>query len=167
MANPILANPFLANPFFCVVVVGFRVGYCSVLFVFACLLCVRCCVWAGRARTRQPENSKRAHLRAPALQTPPKFHERTPSERKKKENCGGRREKKARNFGPPTLLGPTFSGSHPSGPHNFGPSLWALGGAYTFRAPPFGPHHDTNNIGQKIGLDWTKKDWRERERDRP
>ena len=31
--------------------------------------------------------------------TPTKFHERTPRERKKNENCGGRREKKERNFG--------------------------------------------------------------------
>ena len=31
--------------------------------------------------------------------TPPKFNERTPRERKKNENCGGRREKKERNFG--------------------------------------------------------------------
>ena len=31
---------------------------------------------AAGARTRQPENSKRAHLSAPALQTPPKFHEK-------------------------------------------------------------------------------------------
>ena len=45
LANPILANPFLANPFFvCVVVVGFGVGKCSQLFVFACLLCVCVCV---------------------------------------------------------------------------------------------------------------------------
>ena len=31
---------------------------------------------AAGARTRQPENSERAHLSAPALQTPPKFHEK-------------------------------------------------------------------------------------------
>ena len=36
-----------------------------------------------RGFTRQPENSKRAYLSVPALQTPPKFHERTPRERKK------------------------------------------------------------------------------------
>ena len=54
------------------------------------------------------DNPKRAHFRAPALPTPPKFHERTPRERKKKENCGGRREEKARNFAPPTLRGPTL-----------------------------------------------------------
>ena len=33
--------------------------------------------------TRQPENSKREHVRAPALQTPPNIHEKTPRERKK------------------------------------------------------------------------------------
>ena len=31
-----------------------------------------------RALTRQPENSERSHLRVLALQTPPKFHEKTP-----------------------------------------------------------------------------------------
>ena len=67
--------------------------------------------------------SKRAHFRAPALQTPPKFHERTPRERKKNENCGGRREKKARNFGPPTLRGSTLLGSTLRGPTLRGPTL--------------------------------------------
>ena len=57
--------------------------------------------------TQQPENSKRAHLRVPALQTPPKFHENTPRETQKERNGGGR-GKKARNFGPPTLRGPTL-----------------------------------------------------------
>ena len=36
-----------------------------------------------RGFTRQPENSKRAHFREPALQTPPKFHEKTPKRGKK------------------------------------------------------------------------------------
>ena len=31
--------------------------------------------------------------------TPTTFNEKTPRERKKNENCGGRREKKERNFG--------------------------------------------------------------------
>ena len=91
---------------------------------------------AAGARTRQPKNSKRAHFRAPAFQTPPKFH----------ENCGGKREKKAQNFWAPhpsgstlrgstlrgstlrgstlrgpTLRGPTLRGPHPSGPHPSGP----------------------------------------------
>ena len=59
--------------------------------------------WAAGARTRQPENSKRAHLSAPALQTPPKFHEKTPKEGRKERIFRREREKKARNFGPPTL----------------------------------------------------------------
>ena len=51
---------------------------------------------------------KRAHLRVPALQTPPDFHEKTPRERKdtrrpqskkkKRENGAGRGKKKARKF---------------------------------------------------------------------
>ena len=75
----------------------------------------------SQRRTRQPKNSKRAHFRAPALQTPPKFHERTPRERKKKENCG-RGEKKREILGPPPF------GPHPSGPSPFG--------APQFGAPP-------------------------------
>ena len=38
-----------------------------------------------RSFTRQPENSKRAHLRVPALQTPPKFHEETPERERGKK----------------------------------------------------------------------------------
>ena len=45
---------------------------------------------AGKGFTRRPENSERAHLRAPALQTPP---EKTPK-RGKEENCGRRGLKK-------------------------------------------------------------------------
>ena len=37
---------------------------------------------------------KRAHFRAPALQTPPKFNERTPTEKQKEQKWGGRGEKK-------------------------------------------------------------------------
>ena len=86
----------------------------------------------------------------PALQTPPKFHEKTPRERQKERNWGREKEKKARNFGPPTLRGPTlraptFSGfgPHPSAPH------------------PSGLHHDThqiqNWIGQNFGQNWRGK----------
>ena len=71
--------------------------------------------------TREP---KRAHLTPPALQTPPKFHEKTPRERQKDRTWGGEREKKTQNFWPPhpsgpppfgapTLLCPTFSGFWP------------------------------------------------------
>ena len=62
---------------------------------------------AAGARTRQPENSKRAHFRVPALQTPPKFHEKTPRETQKERNGGGTGKKKREILGP--LRGPTFS----------------------------------------------------------
>ena len=89
---------------------------------------------AAGARTRQPENSKRAHLRVPALQTPPKFHEKDKREGKKNKNCG-RRGKKKRE-----ILGPHPSGLHPSGLHPSGlhPSGLHPLGAPTLRAPPFG-----------------------------
>ena len=55
---------------------------------------------AAGARTRQRENSKRAHFRVPAFK---KTHQNStkgpPRERRKKEICGGRGKKKARNFG--------------------------------------------------------------------
>ena len=65
---------------------------------------------AAGARTRQPENSKRAHLSAPALQTPPKFHEKTPREGKKERIFRRDREKKSAKFRAPTLRTPTLRG---------------------------------------------------------
>ena len=72
--------------------------------------------------TRQPENSKRAHLSAPTLQTPPKFHEKTPEREEKNEFCGGRGKKKREILGLPPFGPPPF-GPHPSGPH----WIWAPG----------------------------------------
>ena len=64
-------------------------------------------LWGRRTSYTQPENSKRAHLKGPALLTTSKFHEKTPKER---SELAGR----ARNFGSPT---PPFCASrHPSGP---------------------------------------------------
>ena len=108
-----------------------------------------CCVKPQRLRgrrgfTRQPENSKRAHLSVPALQTPPKFNEKTPREGRKERMLRREREKKARNFGPPTLRAPTLRappfGPHPSGPH---PSGKQPSGPPHFWPPLFlgwGPH---------------------------
>ena len=65
--------------------------------------------WGRRGFTRQPESPKRAHLSAPALQTPPKFNEKDQQEREEKnEFCGGRGQKKRE------ILGPQSSGNHPS-----------------------------------------------------
>ena len=46
-------------------------------------VCALLC-FGGPAGASQPENSKRAHLRVPALQMPPKFHERTPQREEKR-----------------------------------------------------------------------------------
>ena len=82
--------------------------------------------------------SKRAHLSAPALQTPPKFHEKTPREGRKERILWREREKKreilgfppfgAPPFGPPPFRPPTFS--------VFGPPPF---GASTLPAGPEGP----------------------------
>ena len=65
---------------------------------------------AAGARTRQPENSKRAHLRVPALQTPPKFNEKTPRERRKNEISGGREKKSAKFWAVQGKGGPAEGG---------------------------------------------------------
>ena len=97
---------------------------------------------AARARTRQPENSKRAHLSAPALQTPPTFHEKTPREGRKERILRRDREKKSAKFWAPHPSAPDPSGPHPSGPHPWGPTFSGFGpppfGAPPFGAPPFG-----------------------------
>ena len=77
---------------------------------------------AAGARTRQPENSTRAHFRAPALQTPPKFHEKTPERHKKNETVVGKGRKSAK-FWAPTLRGPTLRGPTLRGPTLRGPTL--------------------------------------------
>ena len=79
--------------------------------------------------TRQPENSKLAHLRVPALQTPPKFHETTPREEERMKIVAGE-GKKREILGLPPFGAPSFK--DPSGPQPSGlPLLRSL--------PPFGP----------------------------
>ena len=65
--------------------------------------------------TRQPENSKRAHFRTLALQTPPKFHGRT-SKRGKKRMKIVAGEKNSEILGPPTLRAPASPLSPPPDP---------------------------------------------------
>ena len=115
----------------------------------------------GPPPTQQPENSKRAHLTAQALQTPPKFHEKTPREGRKARIFRRERENKARNFGPitlraptlrvPTLRAPTLRAATfeptlrvtllpPFGSPPFGlPLLLGLGPHPSHPSPPFGP----------------------------
>ena len=73
---------------------------------------------AAGARTQQPENSKRAHLRAPAIQNTTTRED--PQRDTETAKWWREREEKARNFELPTLRGPTLRGPHPSGPHPSG-----------------------------------------------
>ena len=74
-----------------------------------------------RGFTRQPENSKRAHLTPPALQTPPKFTRRPPEKDKKSINGAGEGKKKSAKFwAPPPFRAPTLRAPHLSGLPPFG-----------------------------------------------
>ena len=93
------------------------VGVCCWSVLLECVVGV--CCWSVLAR-----DSKRAHWRVLALQTPPKFHAKTPRERerKKKKNdrkWGGRGKTKREMFAPlPTVRGLPPFGSHPPTPYN-------------------------------------------------
>ena len=86
---------------------------------------------AAGARTRQPENSKRAHFRAPGASNTTKIPRKDPKREKEERKLWQRRAKKARNFGPPTLRGSTLRGPTFS---RFGPPPF---GAHPSRAPHF------------------------------
>ena len=68
-----------------------------------------------RGFTQQPENSKRALSRVPALQKHHQNSTRRPPEREKERKWRWRREEKREILGPPPFGAPT-----PSGPHPFG-----------------------------------------------
>ena len=76
---------------------------------------------AAGARTRQPDNSKRAHFSAPALQKPHQNSTKRPPKREKKERKLWREREKSAKFWAP----------HPSDPHPSGPPF----GAPTLRGP--------------------------------
>ena len=85
---------------------------------------------AAGARTRQPENSKRAFFERPGASNTTKILRKRPKEREKIiKNCGGRGKKKREILGP-----------HPSGPH------------------PWWPHCGPT-IQKLAKLDWPKLDW--------
>ena len=92
-----------------------------------------------------PENSKRAHLSAPALQTPPKFQQER--EKRMKTVAG----EKARNFGPSTLwpstLRPSTLRGPRSGPQASGPLFFKVW-ASTLRGPTCGPRIQHPKIGR-------------------
>ena len=69
------------------------------------------CFWGRRGFTRQPENSKRAHFRAPGASNTTKIPRKDPQrERRKSENGAREGEKKSAKFWAPTLRAPTLRG---------------------------------------------------------
>ena len=82
-----------------------------VLCCCCCCGCHCCCAheWEPPGFHTTAQELQMCTFQAPALQTPPKFHEKTPRKKQKERNGGGR-GKKARNFGPSTLPGPTLRG---------------------------------------------------------
>ena len=105
--------------------------------------------------TQQPENSNRAHLKAQALQTPPKFHEKTPEKEEKNEFCGGRGKEKREILGPPPFGPPPFLGSGPTlpGPHPSGPKPLHRWGPFPLGPPPPNPptRPDHRRLKKKYG----------------
>ena len=79
-------------------------------------------LWGRWGFTQQPENSKRAHLTAPALPNTTKIPREDPQRDTKRAKRWWETEKKARNFGPSHPPGPHPPGPHPSGPNPSGPS---------------------------------------------
>ena len=114
----------------CAVQSGLCLGPLSGPCVCVCVLCVCvCCARFLCARAplcalslsvRAPglhttaREPKRAHFRAPALQTPPKFHGKTPKREKKERKLRREMEKSAKCWALHTS-GPHPSGLHPSG----------------------------------------------------
>ena len=80
-----------------------------------------------RRTTDASKNPKRAHLSAPAFQTPPKFHEKDTQKRERKNEmvAGERKKKKREILGPqPTLRAPTLRATPPgTGPVFQGPTM--------------------------------------------
>ena len=98
----------------------------------------------GRRFHTTTENSKRAHLTAPALPNTntTKTTRRHIVREKKSETGGGRRKKSAKIWAPPHPSGPHHSGPHPSG-LGLGPTLWAI----------------THQIQKWMGQNWIGQNW--------
>ena len=125
-----------------------------------------CCVWF--VSTLGPPGFSHDSPRTPdvhrrVLQTPPKFHEKTPRERQKERKWWPREGKQKREFlGSPPFGAPPF-GAPPFGPPPFGPP--------PFGAPPFGARFIlglgptvwgttmTHQIQKWIGLKWIGPNW--------
>ena len=111
--------------------------------------------------TRQSENSKRAHLRAPSASNTTQIPRKDPQKKEERMKIvAGEGKKKARNFGSPTLRGPTLRappfGAPPfrAPPFRAPPFGAAPFGAAPFGAPPFGapPFGTSTNFGRSALL---------------
>ena len=153
--------------FFCVVVVGFGVGKCSVVSLLVCCVLLLWVWWVCSGPlsrrphqtgpfTRQPQNSKRAHLSARRF----KHHQKSTKDPKRKKNektVAG--EGKSEKFWAPTLRGPTLRG-----PHFIWVWLPTLGRATTPKILAKKIDWPKNWIGQLdwpklVKSRWPKQDW--------
>ena len=99
-------------------------------------------------------------MRVPALQTPPKFHEKTPRETQKERNGGGKGRKRAK-FQASHPSGRQPSGPHPEKPHPAGATLRV---SFSKRWQQEHPIWPKNPFGQslpiKVGKSrFAKSDW--------
>ena len=91
---------------------------------------------AAGARTRQPKNSKRAHLRVLAFRNTTKIQREDTQREKKRTNFVAGEGKKREKLWAPTLRGSTLRAPHPSGPFGAPPVDSPPFGAPPFGAPP-------------------------------
>ena len=101
----------------------------------------------------KPRRGRRLHTSAPAPQTPPKFHERTPEREEKNEFCGGRVKKKREIFGLPPFWSPPFWAKpfwpKPFWPPPFEPPLLGSMGPHPLH-PPTTTQHTQKKPEQSI-----------------
>ena len=95
---------------------------------------------------------KRAHV-SPALQTPPKFHERTPEREEQNEFCGGRGKKKSEILGGPGKGGPGRT------EHDQTKTLKPPHGNRETNTPHKHTQTHTNTHKHKSKSVWPKLDW--------
>ena len=98
------------------------------------------CTFEGPGRPKHQNSTRRPPEREKKTREDPRREKKKDTrsrERKKERKSGRKSEKQARNFGPPTRLGPPILWALTFG----APTLWALPfGPPTFGPPPFGPH---------------------------
>ena len=87
-----------------------RVVLCCCCCCFCGCGCHCCCAheWGPPGFHTTAQELQTCTFQAPPLQTPPKFHEKTPRQKQKERNGGGRGKKKREILGPPPFRAPPF-----------------------------------------------------------